>query len=70
MDAEQVFEYINKLDSETKAIRKEALKLSWFMRGGISYEDSLQLSLQERELIGAIIKDNIETTKESGLPFF
>jgi len=40
------------------------------MRGGLSYEDSLNLSLQEREIIGGIIKKNMETTKESGLPFF
>jgi hypothetical protein len=40
------------------------------MRGGISYEDAMMLSQQERELISKIIKENMETTKKSGMPFF
>jgi hypothetical protein len=28
------------------------------------------LSSEERGIIGEIIKDNLETTKKSGLPFF
>jgi hypothetical protein len=40
------------------------------MRGGISYEDIMMLSDVERKMIGEIIKDNIETTKKSKLPFF
>jgi len=70
LDREKVVEYIERLDKETKAIRNEALKFSWYMRGGVSYEEAMILSQQERELIGDIIKNNMETTKESGLPFF
>lgn len=40
------------------------------MRGGISYEEALNLSFAERNMIGDIIKDNLDTTKKSGLPFF
>jgi len=40
------------------------------MRGGLSYEEAMMLSSQEKEIIGNIIKKNMETTKESGLPFF
>ena len=38
------------------------------MRGGLSYDDSMMLSKTERELIGEIIKDNIELTKKSKMP--
>jgi hypothetical protein len=61
---------LEKLDKEVKAIRKESLKFSWFMRGGLSYEDAMMLSVPERELVGEIVKSNLDTTKESGLPFF
>ena len=44
--------------------------MAWYMRGGLSYNQLLQLSISERKLIGEIIKDNMETTKKSGLPFF
>ena len=37
---------------------------------GMSYWDALMLSSEERNIIGEIIKDNLETTKKSGLPFF
>jgi hypothetical protein len=30
----------------------------------------LQLSITERNAINKIIKENLETTKKSGLPFF
>ena len=40
------------------------------MRGGLSYDDAFLLDYQERELISNLIKENMETTKKSGLPFF
>lgn len=40
------------------------------MRGGLTYDDIMILSTTEREWIGDIIKDNLETTKKSGMPFF
>lgn len=44
--------------------------MSWYMRGGISYDQALQLSHSERLMVSEIIKDNLETTKKSGLNFF
>jgi len=40
------------------------------MRGGISIDDAFALSFEDREIISELIKDNLETTKKSGLPFF
>jgi len=40
------------------------------MRGGLTYSEGMNLSSQERELINNIVKENLETTKKSGLPFF
>lgn len=37
---------------------------------GMNYTDAMQLTYEEREIIGEIIKENLETTKKSGLPFF
>ena len=61
---------VNDMDTETNDIRQEALKMAWYMRGGLSYDHAMQLSVQERKLINEIIKENLETTKKSGLPFF
>jgi hypothetical protein len=40
------------------------------MRGGVSYDAALNLSSSERAMVNTIIKENLETTKKSGLPFF
>jgi hypothetical protein len=37
---------------------------------GLSYAEGMNLSSDEREIVGEIIKENLETTKKSGLPFF
>ena len=58
------------MEKETDDIRQEALKMAWYMRGGLSYDQALQLSVAERKIINTIIKENLETTKKSGLPFF
>lgn len=70
LEYDEIEEFLETFDKQSRAIKEEALKMSWFMRGGISYEDAMALSQQERELIGEIVKKNMETTKESGLPFF
>ena len=58
------------MEKEAESIRQESLKMSWYMRGGISYDQVLALSSRERAMISDIIKDNLETTKKSRLPFF
>lgn len=61
---------IDSMKKEATDIRQQSLKMSWFMRGGASYEDVLAMSYQERQMIGELIKENLETTKNSKLPFF
>jgi hypothetical protein len=44
--------------------------MAWYMRGGITYDQIMNLSQTERLLINEIIESNLETTKKSQLPFF
>ena len=69
-DSDQISKIVDQMDQECNEIRQEALQMSWYMRGGLSYEHALQLSVAERQLINKLIKANLETTKKSGLPFF
>jgi len=70
LSPEEISEYIKQLDRECEGIKNSALKMSWYMRGGISYNDILNLSPKEREFVNKIIEDNMETTKNTKLPFF
>ena len=58
------------MEKESNSIRQEALQLCWYMRGGLTYDQALRLSIGERQIINDIVKGNLETTKKSGLPFF
>jgi hypothetical protein len=61
---------VDQMDKEANDMRQEAIKVAWYMRGGISYDQALQLSMSERTAISGLIKENLETTKKTGLPFF
>ena len=65
----EILQEVKKLDKEAKGIKKEVLKMCWYMRG-LSYTEGMNLGFEEREIIGEIIKENLETTKKTGLPFF
>jgi hypothetical protein len=40
------------------------------MRGGLNYNDAMMLGSEDRRIINEIIKDNLETAKKSGMPFW
>ena len=58
-----------KLDKEAREIKKQVLQMCWYMRG-LSYSEGMNLSHEEREIVSEIVKENLETTKKTNLPFF
>jgi hypothetical protein len=70
LDTEGIERIVKEYDGTTRALKEELLRICWFMRGGIDYNDSHMLTIEERTLISKIVEKNLETTKESGLPFF
>jgi hypothetical protein len=58
------------MEKECNDIKKNAISLTWYMRGGISYEDVLNMSYEERKMVNDLIESNLETTKKTNLPFF
>lgn len=65
----EIQEYVKQLEKEERDIKKDLLKICWYMRG-MSYQEALTLSYDERLIVGEIIKENLETTKKTKLPFF
>jgi len=70
LDFERIEKLVKQYESDTKAIKEELLRICWYMRGSLSYSESLLMDIEDREIIASIIKDNLERTSESGLPFF
>ncbi len=69
MTLPEILQESERLDKEARIIKKDCLKLCWYMRG-LSYSEIMHMSWEERELIGEIIQENLETTKKTGLSFF
>ena len=63
LDHEGVKKLIDDMELECAAIKKNAPSMSWYMRGGVTYEDVLNMSTEERD-------SNLDITKKSQLPFF
>lgn len=70
LDSEGIKGLIKQMEDECAEIKRSALKMSWFMRGGVSYNDLMNMGITERQTISKIIEDNLDTTKKSQLPFF
>jgi hypothetical protein len=70
MSVDEMVAYFDQLERQSKALKEEALRLCWYMRGGISFDDAMALSNDDRIAIGKIVKDNLETSKKTGMPFF
>ena len=70
MTIEEIVDLSKRMERETKAIKQELFKFCWYMRGGLSLTEAYELNIEDREILGKIIEDNLDTTKKSGLPFF
>jgi hypothetical protein len=68
MSNSDIERYVKKLELNTKDIKDEIYRISWYMRGGVS-SDALfhTYSYEDRQIMSNIIKENIETTKNSRL---
>jgi len=66
----EILAEVKVMEGEQKEIKHNLLKICWFMRGGITMEEAYYLTIEDQQIIGSIVKENLETTKKSGLPFF
>ena len=58
------------MEKDTKAIKKNAQRIAWYMRGSVSYTDELNMSPDELDGLNQLIEENLETTKKTQMPFF
>jgi hypothetical protein len=70
MDRDKIIDLVKDYEKQVKGLKEEALRMCWYMRGGLTYDEAIVLSSGEREIINGIIKQNLEITQKSGTPFF
>ena len=69
-DDSGIVTHLKNLENEGKNLKKEILKICWYMRGGVTYQEALNMAPEDRKIVGDIVKENMETTKKTGQPFF
>jgi flagellin-specific chaperone FliS len=70
MSNSDIAKFVTGLESSIKVIKDEIYKISWYMRGGVTAQELLHIySYEDRTIMSNIIKDNIETTQKTKLPF-
>ena len=70
MENSEIISHLKDFESQAKNLKLEIMKICWFMRGGMSWTEALNLSPDERAISAQLVKENMETTKKSGQPFF
>lgn len=58
------------MEKEAKALKNQLYQIMWFMRGSITISEAFELETEDIDIITKIIKENLETTKKTKLPFF
>jgi len=67
---DEILQEVKRMEGEQKELKTEITKICWYMRGGVSLDEAYTMSFDDRRIVSSIIKENLETTKKSGLPFF
>lgn len=67
---EEIQKLLDGMENDINSIKKSAMSLTWYMRGGVSYEDVLNMSNEDRKVISELVEQNLETTKKTQMPFF
>ena len=70
MGDSDIMKFLKDYENACKNLKLEIMKICWFMRGGMSWQEALHLSPDERTIVSSLVKENMETTKKSGQPFF
>lgn len=61
---------IDRLNLEAKALIQSAIEICYFMRGGISYEEVLNRSALERDMMTEFINKRLEAASKMPFPVF
>jgi len=66
----EILEEVKHMENQQKETKLEIMKLCWFMRGGLTLDEGFASCYEDRSIMSDIVKENLETTKKSGMPFF
>lgn len=66
----EIVKKLESMDQEAKTIKKRIFEMCWYMRGGITLNEMMQLGVSDMPIMTDVVEGNLETTKKTGMPFF
>jgi hypothetical protein len=66
----EIVKKLEGMDQEAKTIKKRIFEMCWYMRGGITLNEMMQLGVSDMTIMTDVVEGNLETTKKTGMPFF
>ena len=70
MSLPEILREVENLDNKTKNFKLDLTKLAWYMRGGVTLGEMYASCPEDRDCMAKLIKENLETTKKTKMPFF
>ena len=70
MSVLEVKQEIAKLEAEKKAFRFDLVRMCSYMRGGLTLSEAYMSTFEERQMVATLVKENLDTAKKTGQPFF
>lgn len=67
---QEIADYIQSLERESKALTKYIHKLVWHQRGGMTLNEAFAICYEDREIISELIDERVEIANETHLPYF
>lgn len=62
--------YVEGLEKEAEAVKADSMRIMWYMRGSITFDQAMMMSHKDKQIASNIIKENLEIAKKTGMPFF
>lgn len=69
MTLPEILQEAKQLDLAARSIKKEVFQLCWHMRG-LGVEEGIMLSHEDRQIMAEMVREHMEITKKSGMPYF
>ena len=66
----EIIKKLEGIEKEARNLEKKLYELGWYMRGGLSIVEIMQIAVSDISIIDELVKEHLETTKKTGMAFF
>lgn len=66
----EIIKKLEGIDQEARNLKKKLYELCWYMRGGLSIAEIMQIAVSDISIIDELVNEHLDTTKKTGMAFF